>query len=128
VTRAAYGGCPHIGSQEECVDAATVSAIGVIGVGLATAVGALIGKRGENRVGSTGAVLTSYDALVNNLQEERDRATGKLAETDRLLAAAYAELAGERADKAALQGQINALTAEKSRLLQRIADLGGQPP
>jgi len=110
------------------VDAATVSAIGVIGVGLATAAGALIGKRGENRVGSTGAVLTSYGALVGDLQEERDKVQAKLAETELRLAAVYAELAGERADKAALQGQITALTAERSQLLQRISELGGQPP
>lgn len=64
---------------------------------------------------------------MDNLQEERNGLQVKLAENERLLAAAYAELASERADKAALQGQITVLTAENERLRQRIAELGGQP-
>ncbi|MET7481380.1 hypothetical protein ABZT17_44745 [Streptomyces sp. NPDC005648] len=110
------------------MDAATVSAIGTIAVGLAAAIGALVGKRGENRVGVTGQVLVSYDSLVNQLQEERNAAVTKLAETEQRLTAAYAELASERADKAGLHTQIAELTAEKARLLQRITELGGQPP
>lgn len=110
------------------MDAATVSAIGTIAVGLAAAWGALVGKRGENRIGATGQVLTSYDSLVNQLQEERDKAVTKLGETERALTAAYAELASERADKAALHSQIAELNAEKTRLLQRITELEGQPP
>jgi hypothetical protein len=46
---------------------------------------------------------------------------------EKLLAAAYAELASERADKASLHEQITALTAENTRLRDRIAELGGQP-
>jgi len=117
-----------IDHQEERVDAAAVTAIGAIAVGLASAIGALVGKRGENRVGTTGQVLTSYDSLVNQLQEERNALATKLAETEQRLTAAYAELASERADKAALHTQIAELNAERARLLQRITDLGGQPP
>ncbi|GGX01819.1 hypothetical protein [Streptomyces chryseus] len=109
------------------MDAATLGAIGAILVGLATATGAFIGKRGENRAGTAGAVLTSYDALVNNLQEERDKDRAARAEIEVRLAAAYAELAGERADKSALQTRITELTAENARLHSRIAELGGTP-
>ena len=109
------------------MDAVTLGAIGSIVVGLAAAAGALIGQRGANHVNQTTGVLTTYGTLVDNLQEERDKAQAKLAENERLLASAYAELAGERADKAALQAQIATLTTENATLRQRIADMGGQP-
>lgn len=109
------------------MDAATLGAVGTILVGLAAAGGALAGKRGESRAGVAGHVLTGYDALVNNLQEERDKVRAQLVENEVRLATAYADLAGERADKALLQGQITALTAENTRLRDRIAELGGQP-
>jgi chromosome segregation ATPase len=109
------------------VDAAQLGAVGTIVVGLAAAIGALIGKRGENRASQSGAVLGGYSTLVDNLQEERNGLQVKLSENERLLAAAYAELASERADKAALQTQIAALTAENERLRTRIVELGGQP-
>ncbi|MGW1185883.1 hypothetical protein ACWD7Y_05380 [Streptomyces drozdowiczii] len=109
------------------MDAATLAAVGTIIVGLAAAIGAAIGKQGENRATASGAVLGGYSALVDNLQEERDKAQAKLAETEVRLAAAYAELAAERADRAALQAQIAELTNESQRLRDRIAELGGQP-
>lgn len=109
------------------MDAAQLGAVGTIVVGLAAAIGALIGKRGENRASQSGAVLGGYSTLVDNLQEERNGLQVKLSENERLLAAAYAELASERADKAALQTQIAALTAENERLRTRIVELGGQP-
>ncbi|MFB6776474.1 hypothetical protein ACFCX0_03375 [Streptomyces sp. NPDC056352] len=109
------------------MDAATLGAVGVIVVGLATAVGAWIGKRGENRVSQSGAVLGGYSSLVDNLQEERDKAQQKLAENEMRLAAAYAELAGERAGKTELLTQITELTTENARLHARIAELGGTP-
>ncbi|MEV6081100.1 hypothetical protein AB0L80_39320 [Streptomyces sp. NPDC052069] len=102
------------------VDAATLGAIGVIVVGLATATGAWIGKRGENMIGG-------YSSLVDNLQEERDKVQQKLTENETRLAAAYAELAGERAGKAELLTQITELTTENARLHARIAELGGTP-
>ncbi|MGO4630484.1 hypothetical protein AB4225_06005 [Streptomyces sp. 2RAF24] len=109
------------------MDAATLGAIGTIVVGLAAATAAFLGQRGASRASQSGAVLGGYSTLVDNLQEERDKANTKLAETERLLAAAYAELAGERADKAALQTQITALTVERAQLLDRIAALEGTP-
>jgi chromosome segregation ATPase len=109
------------------VDAATLGAVGVIIVGLATAAGAWIGKRGENRVSQSGAVLGGYSSLVDNLQEERDKAQQHLAENEVRLAAAYAELAGERAGKAELLTQITELTTENARLHARISELGGTP-
>ncbi|MFE1586958.1 hypothetical protein [Streptomyces sp. NPDC059402] len=109
------------------MDAATLGAVGSIIVGLAAAAAALIGHRGANRASQSGAVLGGYSTLVDNLQEERNGLQVKLSENERLLAAAYAELASERADKAALQTQIAALTAENERLRTRIVELGGQP-
>jgi chromosome segregation ATPase len=109
------------------VDAATLGAVGTIVVGLAAAGAALIGHRGANAASQSGAVLGGYSTLVDNLQEELDKRRTQLVENERLLAAAYAELASERADKAALQAQIQALTAENERLRERIVELGGQP-
>lgn len=109
------------------MDAATLGAVGTIVVGLAAAAAALIGHRGANAASQSGAVLGGYSTLVDNLQEERNGLQVKLAENERLLAAAYAELASERADKAALQAQIAGLTAENAQLRDRIVALGGQP-
>jgi chromosome segregation ATPase len=109
------------------VDAATLAAVGTIVVGLAAAAGALVGKRGENRASHSGAVLGGYSSLVDNLQEERDKARDRIVENERLLAAAYAELASERANQAALQARIAELTAENQQLRERIVELGGQP-
>ncbi|MFG2468740.1 hypothetical protein ACGFXB_25240 [Streptomyces canus] len=109
------------------MDAATLSAVGVIVVGLAAAAAAVVGHRGANAASQSGVVITGSLGLVNELQEERNGLQVKLAEKERLLAAAYAELSNERADKAALHEQITALTAEKARLHERIVELGGQP-
>ncbi|MEU3289882.1 hypothetical protein [Streptomyces longwoodensis] len=109
------------------MDAATLGAAGTIVVGLAAAGAALIGHRGANAASQSGVVISGYGGLVDQLQEERDKAQTKLVENERLLAAAYAELAHERANKAELLGQITALTAENERLRDRIAELGGQP-
>ncbi|MGW8746550.1 hypothetical protein [Streptomyces sp. NPDC055794] len=109
------------------MDGLSLGAVATIVVGLAAAAGALIGKRGENRANHSGTVLGGYSSLVDNLQEERNNARERIVENERLLAAAYAELASERADKAALQARIAELTAENQRLRERIAALGGQP-
>lgn len=109
------------------MDAATLGAVGTIVVGLGTAALALVGQRGANSASQSGAVLGGYSTLVDNLQEERDKLRDRIVENERLLAAAYAELASERADKAALQGRISELTTENQRLRDRIAELGGQP-
>ncbi|MFF7171076.1 hypothetical protein [Streptomyces pseudovenezuelae] len=109
------------------MDAATLGAVGSMVVGLAAAAAALIGHRGANSASQSGVVITGSLGLVNELQEERNGLQVKLAEKERLLAAAYAELASERADKAQLHERITELTAEKTRLRERIAELGGQP-
>ncbi|AQW55309.1 hypothetical protein ACIQPP_05670 [Streptomyces violaceusniger] len=109
------------------MDAATLGALGTIVVGLAAAGAALVGQRGANAASQSGAVIGGYSTLVDNLQEERDKLRAQLTENEVRLAAAYAELASERADKAALQAQITELTAEKARLRDRIVELGGQP-
>ncbi|MEV8394845.1 MULTISPECIES: hypothetical protein [unclassified Streptomyces] len=109
------------------MDVATLGAVGTIVVGLAAAAAAVVGQRGANRASQSGAVLGGYSTLVDNLQEERDKLRDRLVENERLLAGAYAELASERADKAALQGQITTLTTENRQLRERIVELGGQP-
>ncbi|MFD4257705.1 hypothetical protein ACFWR9_08735 [Streptomyces sp. NPDC058534] len=109
------------------MDAATLGAVGTIVVGLAVAAAALYGHRGANAASQSGAVLGGYSTLVDNLQEERAQLRDRVVENERLLAAAYAELASERADKAALQTRIAELIAENERLRGRIVELGGQP-
>ena len=109
------------------MDAATLGAVGTIVVGLAAAAAALIGHRGANAASQSGVVLGGYSTLVDNLQEERDKLRERLVDNERLLAAAYAELAGERAGTAALERRIGELEAENEQLLARIDELGGQP-
>ncbi|MFI1472022.1 hypothetical protein [Streptomyces wuyuanensis] len=110
------------------MDVATLGAVGTIVVGIAAAAAALIGQRGQSRAAHTGVVMTGYGGLVDNLQEERDRLTAKVTENERLLAEAYAALAGAAADKAQLQTQITELTLENARLREQITQLGGTPP
>lgn len=107
------------------MDAVTLGAVGSIVVGLAVAAAAVYGHRGQQRTSYTGAVMTGYGGLVDQLQEERDKLRVQLAETETRLSAAYAELAGERADRATLQAQIATLTTEKQQLREQLAALGG---
>ncbi|MET9517047.1 hypothetical protein [Streptomyces sp. NPDC002994] len=100
------------------MDAATIGAVGTILVGLAAAAAAWIGQRNNARATHQGVVLTGYGGLVNELQEERADLRAKLT-------AAYAELAGERADKAALVAQIATLREEIAARDRQITDLGG---
>lgn len=107
------------------MDAATLTAVGTIVVGLAAAAGAIIGKRGETRASQSGTLIGGYSTLVDQVQEERDKAQAKLAENEAKLTEAYRELAAERADQAGLHRQIAELTVENDRLHARIAELGG---
>jgi chromosome segregation ATPase len=109
------------------MDAATLAALGSIVVGLAAAAGAVVGQRGANRATQSGAVLGGYSTLVDNLQEERNGLRSTLMEKEQLLTAAYAELARERANKAALQVRISELTTDITGLRARIAELEGPP-
>ncbi|MFF2331863.1 MULTISPECIES: hypothetical protein [unclassified Streptomyces] len=109
------------------MDAATLGALGSIVVGLAAAGAAFLGQRGASRASQSGVVFGGYSTLVDNLQEERDKLLRQVAEKDAALAAAYAELAGERASSAALHQQITSLTAERDDLRRRLAELEGNP-
>ncbi|MCX4705636.1 MULTISPECIES: hypothetical protein [Streptomyces] len=115
------------------MDAATLSAIGVIVVGLAAAAAALVGHRGANSANHSGVVISGSLGLVNELQEERKELQTKLTANEVKLAAAYADLARESAakaeiqsEKARLQGEIALLSAENASLRARIVELGGQ--
>lgn len=110
------------------MDAATLAAVGSIVVGLAAAAGAVVGQRGANRASQSGAVLGGYSTLVDNLQEERNGLRTTLAEKEQQLAAAYAELVRERADKAALQLRIAELTTDITGLRARITEMEGPSP
>lgn len=117
------------------MDAATLTAVGSIVVGLAAAAGAVIGQRGANTASQSGAVFGGLSTLVDNLQEERDKTTRErdelraaLTEKERLLAAAYAELARERAAAAGWQAHIAELTTEIAALRARLAELEGPQP
>lgn len=109
------------------MDAASLGAVGTIVVGLAVAAAALIGHRGANAASQTGVVLGGYSTLVDNLQEEHDKLMRQLAENEVKLASAYAELAGERTEKAGLLTQISTLSNENRGLRRQLAELGGQP-
>jgi Tfp pilus assembly protein FimV len=107
------------------VDAVVIGAIGTMIVGVVTGFASWHGQRSSARANHTGVVMTGYGGLVDNLQEERDKLQAQVTEKTEQLAAAYAELARERAEKAGLQAQITTLTTERQQLLDRLAALGG---
>ncbi|MEU9793842.1 hypothetical protein AB0E27_24975 [Streptomyces sparsogenes] len=79
------------------MDATTLGAL-LVGVGgLASALVAAIGKRGEN-------ALNGYSSLTNDLQEERDGLRLQLAEAHAQRAADLAEIARLRMEIARLGG------------------------
>jgi chromosome segregation ATPase len=120
-----------------------IAAISGIVTGLGVGTLALIGQRGAARATREaaretaqatrdGVVFTSYDKLVDQLQEElaaaraeRDRLSEELMAKERELSASYAELASERARLAELHVQIGELTAERDRCRRRITELEG---
>lgn len=95
------------------MDAATLSAIGVIVAGLAAAAAAWIGHRGSHQ----GVVMTGYGGLLDRLQAERLGLEAKLAAAETALAAAYA-------DKAQLKAEIEQLEAQIADRDRQIAALG----
>ncbi|WP_435969297.1 hypothetical protein [Streptomyces sp. Qhu_M48] len=109
------------------MDTATLGALGTILVGVAVAGASLVGHRSQSRSARDGQVLGGYSTLVDNLQEERDKLLAQLTDKTTELAAAYAELARERADTSALQRQIAELTTERDGLRERLAELEGRP-
>ncbi|MEU9861340.1 hypothetical protein AB0D99_10710 [Streptomyces sp. NPDC047971] len=109
------------------MDAATLAAVGTIVAGLAVAGASLVGHRSQSRTAQGGQVLDGYSRFVDDLQEERVQLRDQLAEKTTELAAAYAELASERASTVDLHRQIAELTAERDTLLARLVELEGRP-
>lgn len=83
-----------------------LTALGALLASPVAAVAAIIGTRGANKASREGGVITGYDSLTNQLQEERQEMRSDVATL-------RAELAAERADNARL------------RLL--VTQLGGTP-
>lgn len=82
------------------MDVATLGAL-LVGVGgLASAVVAAIGKRGEN-------AITGYTSLTDQLQEERDALRVQLAEV-------HAQRAADQAEIARLRGIVTHLGGDPS--------------
>lgn len=88
------------------MDAAMVTAVAALIGGPVAAAAAVYGHRGAARAAREGGVITGYDSLTDQLQEER-------AELRQELATVRAELAAER--------------AESARLRLLVAQLGGTP-
>ncbi|MEU5838763.1 hypothetical protein ABZ820_34580 [Streptomyces diacarni] len=82
------------------MDATALGAL-LVGVGgLASAVVAFVGKRGEN-------AITGYSSLTNDLQEERDALRLQLAEL-------YGQRAADQAEIARLRGIVTQLGGDPS--------------
>ncbi|MFJ4852382.1 MULTISPECIES: hypothetical protein [unclassified Streptomyces] len=88
------------------MDAALLTALGALLASPVVAAAAMYGHRGANRTAREGGVITGYNSLTDQLQEER---TDLRAE----LATLRAELATER--------------VENARLRLLVTQLGGAP-
>lgn len=88
------------------MDAATVTALGVLGSALMAGLAAMYGSRIAGRAQREGGVIGGYNSLTDQLQEERK------------------EL---RADLAALRLELATEKAETARLRLLVQSLGGQP-
>jgi hypothetical protein len=88
------------------MDAALVTAFGVIGSAAVAGVAAMYGSRVSGRSQREGNAVTGFNSLTDQLQEERKELRAELAQ-------ARLELATER--------------AEVSRLKLMVQQLGGQP-
>ncbi|MEV4861419.1 hypothetical protein [Streptomyces ossamyceticus] len=88
------------------MDAAMMTAIAAVVVGILSAGGVMYGSRGANRAAREGVAVTGLNSLTDQLQEER-------AELKKEVATLRAELAAER------------LEAARLRLL--VQQLGGAP-
>lgn len=112
-----------------------VTALGGIILGLAPIAAGLIGKRGADAARNNappGAAsadpAAGLTALVEQLQEERDKAHATLVEIERALREAYTQLAAARAEAGELRARIVQLHEERAAMRQAIVDLGGFPP
>lgn len=88
------------------MDAATVTAIGVLGSALVAGLAAMYGSRIAGRAQREGGVIGGYNSLTDQLQEERK------------------EL---RADLTALRLELATEKAETARLKLLVMQLGGTP-
>lgn len=88
------------------MDAATVTAIGVLGSALVAGLAAMYGSRIAGRAQREGGVIGGYNSLTDQLQEERKELRADLSTV-------RAELAAER--------------LESARLRLMVQQLGGQP-
>jgi uncharacterized protein involved in exopolysaccharide biosynthesis len=95
------------------LDATALGSLLVGAGGLAAAVVAFLGKRGET-------AATVSNNLIQDLQEERDRLDRKATELNTQLAGAQADLARESALRAGDQAEI-------ARLSRLVTQLGGTP-
>lgn len=88
------------------MDAATVTAIGVLGSALVAGMAAMYGSRIAGRAQREGTAVNGFNSLTDQLQEERKELRTELATV-------RAELATER--------------LESARLRLMVQQLGGQP-
>lgn len=88
------------------MDAAMLTALGALLASPVAAAAAIYGSRGATRASREGGVLTGYNSLTDQLQEERQEMRGELATL-------RADLAAER--------------AESARLRLLVTQLGGAP-
>jgi hypothetical protein len=95
------------------MDAATVTALGVLGSAVVAGLAAMYGSRIAGRTQREGGVITGYDSLTNRLVAERDK-----AELDEKTAAARAATA---------EAKVATLEAEIARLRLMVTTLGGSP-
>jgi len=88
------------------VDAAMMTAIGALIVGIMSAAAAMYGSRGANRAAQEGSAVTGFNSLTDQLQEELKEKKGELSVARTELAAKELEIA---------------------RLRKVVTDLGGTP-
>lgn len=95
------------------MDAAMMTAIGALVVGVMSAGAAMYGSRGANRAARETSAVTGYDSLTKALVAERDK-----AEMDEKAAEARASAA---------EAKTAALESEVARLRALVTQLGGTP-
>jgi len=88
------------------MDAAMMTAIGALVVGIMSAAAAMYGSRGANRAAQEGSAVTGFNSLTDQLQEELKEKKGELSVARTELAAKELEIA---------------------RLRKVVTDLGGTP-
>lgn len=75
------------------MDAATVTALGVIGAAVVAALGAMYGSRSAARTQREGGVIGGYDTLTGRLEARLEKAEAKEAAAEARAASAELEIA-----------------------------------